>query len=87
MSNPVSFINGYVSAIQNLINNLEALRTQNDMLTQDSTLITRYFQAAGARTDIVAADITNAEAAITQLLFTFDSGSPTQKSYLFKTAP
>jgi putative heme iron utilization protein len=87
MSNPTSFMNGYVSAIQNLINNLEALRTQNDMLTQDATLITRYFSSQGARTDIVAADITNAEAAVTQLLFTFDSGSPTQKSYLFKTAP
>lgn len=87
MSNPVSFINGYVSAIQNLINNLEALRTQNDMITQDSTLVTRYFQSVGARTDIVAADIANAEAAVTQLLFTFDSGSPTQKSYLFKTSP
>lgn len=57
------------------------------MLTQDPTLITRYFNASitpNSRTDIVAADITAAQGAITQMLFTFDSGNPTQKAALFK---
>ncbi len=87
MSNPVSFMNNYVGSIQQLVSTIEALRTYNDMITQDNTLISRYFSSVGARTDITAGDVTNAQAAVTQLLFTFDSGSPTQKSYLFKTAP
>lgn len=92
MSNPNSFINTYVATIQNLVNNLEDLRTFNDMLTADPTLITRYFaqdptKGPAPRSDIVAADVTNAEAAVVQLLFSFDSGTPTQKSYLFKMLP
>lgn len=86
MSNPNTFMTNYVSSIQTLINTLEQIRTYNDMLTQDSTLITRYFSSP-SRTDIVTQDVVNAEAALTQLLFTFDSGSPTQKSYLFKVLP
>ena len=87
MSNPTTFMNNYTSAISNLINNLEALRTYDDMITQDNTLISRYFSSQGSRTDIVAADVTNAQAAMVQLLFTFDSGAPTSKSYLFKVLP
>lgn len=99
MSNPVSFINSYVQNIQTLIYTLEDLRTQNDQITQDSTLISRYFSTTSyntsangqpitvPRTDVVAQDLTNAQAALIQLLFTFDSGSPTQKSYLFKILP
>jgi hypothetical protein len=37
-----------------------------------------------ARGDIVKQDFTNSDSAIVQILFTFDSGGPTQKSYLFK---
>jgi len=95
MSNPVSWINQYVSNIQTLISTMEALRTMNDELTQDSTIPTRYFASSPGnvggitypRADIAAADITNAQAALVQLLFTFDSGNPTQKSYLFKVLP
>jgi hypothetical protein len=89
MSNPISFVNNYVTNIQALINTLEDLRVQNDMITQDSTLITRYFSSGpmGVRTDIVAADITAAQNALVQILFTFDSGSPPQKSALYKMMP
>jgi hypothetical protein len=96
MSNPVSFVGSYVSTIQSLISNLQALRTMNDQIAQDSTLVTRYFSTPSIsvgqgqtipRTDIAAADVTNARDAIVQLLFTFDSGSPTQKSYLYKVLP
>lgn len=80
-------MNTYTGNIQSFISLLEDLRTQNDMISQDSTLITRYFQTPTARTDVVAQDVTNAQAAITQLLFAFDTGTPTQKSYLFKLLP
>ena len=87
MSNPTTFINNYVTNISNLVDAIEQARILNDMIAQDSTLVTRYFSSQGARTDIVAADVTNAQNALVQLLFTFDSGSPTQKSYLFKMLP
>lgn len=90
MSNPVSFINSYTNNIVALTNLLATLRLQNDMLTQDPTLVTRYFDQTknpSQRTDIAAADVTAAQAAIVQLLFTFDSGSPTEKAALFKMLP
>lgn len=88
MSNPNTFINNYVATTQTLISTLQQLRVYNDMIVQDGTLITRYFsQTGGVRADIVAADVTNASSAVTQLLFTFDSGSPTQKSALYKLLP
>jgi len=87
VSNAVSFVNTYVQAMQQLNTDLQNLRGLNDRLAQDPTLATRYFASQGARTDIVAADITNAQAALVQILFAFDSGSPTQKSQLFKLFP
>lgn len=87
MSNPATFMSQYANNIVQLVQLLQTLSTQNDQIASDSTLITRYFQLAGARTDIVAADVTNAESAITQVLFTFNSGSPTQKSFLYKMMP
>jgi hypothetical protein len=94
MSNPVSFMDAYVKNIVTLIDVLEDLRTQNDMLVQDPTLKSRYFDTANPpipappiRTDITEQDVTNAEGAIVQMLFTFDSGAPPQKSYLYTMAP
>ncbi len=63
---------------------LQTLSGLNDQLTADPTLATRYFQQPGARTDITATDITNAQGAIVQMLFTFNSGSPTNKSLIYK---
>lgn len=83
MANPVTFANDYFAQVANLINVLEDLRTLNDRLTQNSSLVTDYFANPVHRTDITATDFNNAKGAVTQILFTFDSGSPTQKSYLF----
>jgi lipopolysaccharide biosynthesis regulator YciM len=68
---------------------MSTLRTQNDQLDQDPTLLDRYFGSNPnqIRADITKQDVTNAHDAIVQMLFTFDSGSPTQKSYLFKMQP
>ncbi len=95
MSNPVSFVNTYTQNIVQLAQLLQTLRGNNDQLTQDPTLIDRYFATSNpsnpnvtvVRTDITAQDVTNAKDALTQMLFTYDSGSPTQKSYLFKMLP
>ena len=87
MSSATNFVNNYANNIQAFINQLSTLQQLNTQLADDPTLITRYFQDKNARTDIVAQDITNAEAAIVQMLFTFNSGAPTQGSYLFKVTP
>lgn len=84
MTNAAQFGTQYFNAVQSLINDLENLRVLNDRVSQDNTLISGYFAAAGARSDITAQDVTNAYNAVVQLLFTFDSGTPAQKSYLFK---
>lgn len=95
MSNPVSFINTYTQNIVQYCNLMQVLRSNNDQLQQDPTLITRYFETTNpsnpnisvVRTDITAQDVQNAQAAIVQLLFAFDSGDPTNKSHLFKMLP
>jgi len=93
MANPVSFINSYAGNIQQLVTLLQSLQTQNLQLTDDATLVTNYFKAVQSngqpayRTDIVAADVAAAQAAIVQLLFTFNSGNPTQASALLKMMP
>lgn len=85
MANPVTFANDYFAQVANLINVLEDLRTLNDRIAQDSGLVAAYFANPVHRTDITATDFNSAKGAVDQMLFTFDSGSPTQKSYLFKT--
>jgi hypothetical protein len=95
MSNPVTFINTYTQNIVQLCQLMQTLRSNNDVLEQDPTLIDRYFAMTNpanpnisvVRTDINKQDVTNAQSALVQMLFTFDSGSPTQKSYLFKMLP
>jgi hypothetical protein len=97
MSNPVAFINNYTANIVQLCQLMQTLRANNDQIDADPTLIDRYFSTpsfgqAGTpnitpRTDIVAQDVHNAHDALVQMLFTFDSGSPTQKSHLYKMLP
>lgn len=91
MSNPISFVNSYVNNIVILMKALEDLRVQNDMIAQDPTLITSYFNGTvgpmGVRTDIVAADVNAAKDAMVQMLFTYDSGNPPQKAALYKMTP
>jgi len=97
MSNPNTFINDYSNNITKYIDLMETLRTQNDQINQDPTLIDRYFEqestpggppyTQGPRTDITKEDVMAAHGAIVQLLFAFDSGSPPQKAALYKMLP
>ena len=92
MSNPNTFINSYAANIQQYVNLTQTLRTQNDQLVQDPTIIDDYFSQTPdvsfpIRTDIEAADVEAAKAAIEQLLFAFDSGDPANKAALYKMLP
>jgi antitoxin component HigA of HigAB toxin-antitoxin module len=95
MSNPVSFINTYTQNIVQFCQLMQTLRGNNDQLTQDPSLITRYFDTSNpsnpnisvVRADITAQDVTDAQAALVQMLFTYDSGAPPQKAKLFKMLP
>jgi hypothetical protein len=92
MSNPLTFMNNFFQLNVQFIQNVQQLRTANDQLVEDPTLIDRYFalknQGPGVpRTDITAADVTAAQDALVQVFFTLDSGSPTQKSKIYKMLP
>lgn len=74
----------YIQSIRDLVKAMDDARHYHDMITQDSTLADGYLASPQARTDIKKADFTAADAAIVQMLFTYDSGTPTQKSALYK---
>lgn len=84
MANPVTFANDYFAQVSTLIQGLEYLRTLNDRMVQDPSLVTDYFASAGHRTDIDATSFNAAKAAVVQMLFTYDSGSPANKAALFE---
>lgn len=85
MSDPVGIMNQYYAAVANVVSAIESLRLLQARFTADATLATKYFALTPApRSDLVAQDFTNAQSAVTQVLFTYDSGSPSQKSQLFK---
>lgn len=95
MSNPTTFINMYTQDIVQLCALMQKVRQDHDQLVQDPSLLDRYFSQTNpgnpnisiVRTDITKQDVQNADAAIVQILFTYDSGDPTQKSYLYKMLP
>ena len=98
MSNPLTFMNNFFQLNVQFIQITQQLRTADDQLKQDPTLIDRYFAipppgqpgSVGPgvpRTDIVKQDVVNAQSALEQVFFTLDSGSPLQKSYIYKMLP
>jgi hypothetical protein len=90
MADASNFMHLYSAQIQNFVNLLIDLQTKNQQLTEDPTLVTRYFDVTvtpGHRTDIVETDVSNAQAAIVQMLFTYNSGTPTQAAALLKMFP
>jgi hypothetical protein len=61
-------------------------RIMQDRLTQEPGLSQSAATAMNTvgRADLAKADFDNAAAAIGQVLFAYDSGSPPQKSFLYK---
>lgn len=86
MADATTYYRTLISQVQGLINELETLNTLNDRMHEDSGLAAAAAAAANAsgRTDLTTQDFVNAGSAITQIMFTFNSGAPTQKSYLYK---
>ena len=86
MTDAVSFSRNFISQINTTINALEDCHLMMDRLQQESTLSQTAATAmnTAGRADLAKADFDNASAAIQQILFAFDSGSPPQKSYLYK---
>ena len=86
MANATQFFQNFNAKINQFISDLEDLNTMQDRMASDSGLAAAAATAAQAqgRPDLSAADFTNAASAINQILFAFNSGSPTQKSYLYK---
>jgi hypothetical protein len=70
------------------------LRVNNDEITQDPTLLERYFSMTptppgtfpgqAVRGDITQDDVLAAQAALVQVLFAYDTGAPPQKAALYK---
>ena len=92
MSNPLTYVNNFFQLNVQFIQIVQQLRTAHDQYVEDPTLIDRYFALSGMgpgvpRTDINAQDVKNANDALVQIFFTLDSGSPTQKSLIYKMLP
>lgn len=83
MTDAVTFGRGFVGAINTAINALEALQLYQDRMAVEPGLAAAAATQLG-RADITATDFNNAANAIVQLMFTFNSGAPTQKSFLYK---
>lgn len=65
---------------------IDQINTLQDRMVSDPALAASAAEAANAagRTDLVEADFTNLSDAIVQIMFTWNSGDPTQKSFFYK---
>ena len=86
MTDSITFGRAYSTNIKQLINQLDILRTQDDMMVQDPTLsqAAADAMASSGRPDLTKTVFDNAHAALVQILFAYDSGTPPQKSLLYK---
>lgn len=82
MSQAVPFVQTYLSAVESLVHALETMKFAQLRVATDSSLVTNYFASGQARTDITAADLTAANAAVTAIIAAYDAGTPTNKSKL-----
>ena len=85
MTDATNFGQSYVGTIRDLIDALEAASLMQDRLASESGLAAAVAEAmsSAGRADMTASVITDAASAIQQLMFTYNSGTPTQKSLLY----
>jgi len=85
MTDATNFGQNFVATVRDLINAIEAAQLMQDRLNSEPALAASVAQAmSGAgRADMTEKVITDAAGAIGQIFFTFNSGSPTQKSMLY----
>ena len=86
MTDAISFGRNFVSTVNTLINAIESAQLQHDRLVEEPTLAQAAADAlkASGRADMTTQIINDASSAIQQIVFTYGSGSPTQKSLLYK---
>ena len=92
MSNPLTFMNNFFQLNVECIQIIQRMRTANDQLVEDPTLVDRYFALTGMgpgvpRTDITKTDVENAQTTFQQLFYTLDNATPAWKSYMYKMLP
>jgi hypothetical protein len=86
MTNSLGFGQSFVGTVQTLIDALEAASLMQDRLASEPTLAddTATAMSGAGRADMTAQVINDAASAIVQIMFAYNSGSPTQKSLLYK---
>ncbi len=86
MADATTFYRTLIGTANQFLVTMQQLHTMQDRMAQDAGLAAAAAAAAQAagRADLTAADFNNAASAIVQLQFTLDTGSPPQKSYLYK---
>lgn len=85
MADPLTLHRELVAAAKETVNLMTRLETFKERTEADPELLRTVFEAgAGERPDLTQEDYDNMIAAIGQILFTWDSGAPTQKSYFYE---
>lgn len=81
----LTFGRGFIAAVNTFLNDMNALNTYADRIAQDAGLAAAVATAMNAvgRPTLTTQNINDAVAAIGQVAFTLNSGSPTQKSKLY----
>jgi hypothetical protein len=86
MTDSTSYGRNFIAQINIFINSIEDMRLMRDRMVEEAGLAQSAADAMNAvgRADLTSTDFDNASAALQQIIFAFDSGTPTQKSYLYK---
>jgi hypothetical protein len=86
MTDSLNFGQSFVGTVRALIDAIDAASQMQDRLNSEPTLAAEVAQSmSGAgRADMTEQVITDAASAIVQIVFAYNSGSPTQKSLLYK---
>jgi hypothetical protein len=86
MTDSVTFGRTFVATINTLIKAIEDADLMQDRMASEPTLAAAAAaaMASAGRSDLSEATFTDAGNAIVQIVFTYNSGNPTQKSLLYK---
>jgi hypothetical protein len=86
MTDSTSYGRNFIAQIGTFIDSIEDMRLMRDRMVEETGLAQSAADAMNkvGRTDLTKIDFDNASAALQQIIFAFDSGAPTQKSYLYK---
>lgn len=86
MSNPTTFNQTVNETTKQFIYWIQQIDTLRDRMESDPTLAQDAANAANAagRADLTAADFNGLKEAIVQIMFTWNSGTPAQKSFFYE---